>query len=366
MSLKAGIVGLPNVGKSTLFNAMTKSKVEAANYPFATINPNIGVVTVSDPRLDWIYALYPRSRKINATIEFYDIAGLVRGASQGEGLGNQFLAHIREVDAICHVVRCFEDPNITHVEEGVDPRRDIEIVKLELIFADLQNLENRLQKIERRAKANEKEAQLEYRLAEQVRQELLAFRLPQLQDLNKEESAVIKSFNLLTGKPVIYVANMKEEDLGNFRSDKYYSTVKEIAETEGNKCIAISAKLDDELTNLDEETKRLFMEELKVESTGLDKMIQTTYTTLGLGTFFTIGDDETRAWTFKKGQKAPECAGLIHSDFARGFIKVEAYTYDDLVLYGNEAKVKEHGKLRIEGKDYQVQDGDILFFRFNV
>ena len=366
MGLKAGIIGLPNVGKSTLFNALTRGKAEAANYPFATIDPNIGVVEVTDTRLDKIHASYPTSKKIYAAYEFFDIAGLVKGAAQGEGLGNQFLAQIREVDAICHVVRCFDDENITHVEDGVDPERDMEIIKLELIFADLQTVENRLAKIERKAKSNDKEAIIEFELLSKLKADLLANRPGKISDFSKDKQELIKNFHLLTLKPVIYVANLGENEIGDFKNNKYYIKVKEIADREGNKCIAVCVKLDEELADLDEDSKQLFMEELHVEETGLSRMIKTTYETLGLGTFFTIGDDETRAWTFKKGLKAPECGALIHSDFQRGFIKVETYSYEDFLTYGSEAAVREHGKLRIEGKEYSVQDGDILFFRFNV
>ena len=366
MSLTAGIIGLPNVGKSTLFNAITKSQVEAANYPFATIKPNVKTVEVPDERVDKLSAMFNPRKTIRTTFEFTDIAGLVRGASKGEGLGNQFLGHIREVDAICHVVRCFDDNTITHVENSVDPKRDIEIVNPELSLADLETVQNRISKVERKAQSKEKDAVKEFEVLQRLKSALLEGRSARSVELNEEESEIVRSYNLLTIKPVIYIANVSEADVVNPENCKYYQQVKAIAEEEGNKVIAITARTEEELAQLDDEDRQMFLEELGLKTSGLDEIIVSAYSILNLCTFLTVGTDEVRAWTFTKGMKAPDCAGVIHSDFKKGFIRAEVYSYDDIMKYGSEAALKEAGKLRVEGKDYLVQDGDIMHIRFNV
>ena len=366
MSLQAGIVGLPNVGKSTLFNAITKKNILAANYPFATIDPNVGVVTVPDKRLEFLENLYLPKSLVPTTYEFTDIAGLVKGASSGEGLGNKFLSHIREVDAIVEVVRCFDDSNIIHVEGGVDPIRDIEIINVELMLADLEIVENRINKIGKKAMmTKDKETKLEVELLEKIKDSLEKNIPLRRLEYTEEELKLIKNFHFLTIKPIIYMANISEEDLVN-DGNIYVDKVREYAKSENAEVITVSAKIESEFDELSDEDKIEFLNDLGIKESGLDKLIKATYDLLGLATYFTAGEDECRAWTFKKGMKAPECAGIIHSDFERGFIKAEVMSYDDLEKYGTELKVKEAGRLRLEGKEYIMQDGDICHFRFNV
>ncbi len=366
MSLKAGIVGLPNVGKSTLFNAITKKNILAANYPFATIEPNVGVVTVPDKRLEFLENLYLPKSLVPTTFEFTDIAGLVRGASHGEGLGNKFLSHIREVDAIVEVVRCFADNDITHVEGKVDPIRDIEIINVELILADLEIVESRINKIIKKAETTKDKAALaEVAILKRCQESLLNNNPLRNLEYTSDEKEIIKNFNFITLKPIIYVANVDEESAIS-GSNEYIELVKEYAQKESTKVIIMSAKIESELSELDEESKIEFLKELGISNSGLDLLIRATYELLGLQTFFTAGPDEVRAWTFIKGMKAPKCAGIIHSDFERGFIKAEVMSFSDLELYKDEKAVKEAGKLRLEGKEYVMQDGDICYFRFNV
>lgn len=365
MSLTAGIIGLPNVGKSTLFNAITKKHILAANYPFATIDPNIGIVMVPDERLTVLESMYIPEDVIPTSFEFRDIAGLVKGASLGEGLGNKFLSHIREVDAICEVVRCFEDSEIIHVENSIDPKRDIEIINLELVLADLEIIDNRLARIEKKALTTKnKESLAELNVLTKMK-EALSNDIPTRRlEYNEEELNIIKSYHLLTMKPIIYLANIKEEDIG--KSNKYVDIVKELAIKEGSEVIEMCAKVESELSELDDEEKKLFLAELGIPESGLDRLIKATYDLLGLATFFTCGPKEVKAWTFKKGMKAPGCAGIIHTDFERGFIRAEVISYKDLIACGGEKEVKEAGKMRLEGKEYVMQDGDICHFRFNV
>ena len=357
MALQCGIVGLPNVGKSTLFNCLSNAKAQAANFPFCTIEPNVGVITVPDERLTKLAELVHPGRIVPTTVEIVDIAGLVKGASKGEGLGNQFLSNIRLTDAICHVVRCFEDPDITHVEGSVDPIRDIEIINLELIMADLQTVENRLAKVERKAQTNkDKDAMAEVAVLKKIKDALEAEKPARSVELDKDELAIVKAFSLLTLKPVIYVANMSDEDIMDPESNPLYQKVK----------VPVCAKIEEELSGLDKEEKAEFLKELGIAESGLDQIIKTAYSILNLRTFLTAGEDECRAWTFRQGMKAPECAGVIHTDFQKGFIRAETYAFEDIDRLGSEHAVKEAGKLRLEGKDYVVQDGDVLHFRFNV
>ena len=366
MALKAGIIGLPNVGKSTLFNAITKKNILAANYPFATIDPNVGVVTVPDQRLEVLNDMYMPERLIATQYEFIDIAGLVKGASTGEGLGNKFLANIREVDAIVQVVRCFENKDIIHVEGSLDPTRDIEIVNYELILSDLEIVENRLSKIEKKATtSNDKEGLYEVALLKKLKDILSKGKMLRLEKFDQKESKLIKTYNLITNKPFIYLANVSEEDLLT-NDNPYVNKVREYASKEKSSVVMMCAKIESELSELDEESKKEFLRDLGIQNSGLDSLIHNTYHLLGLKTFFTVGSDEVRAWTFKNGMTAPECAGLIHTDFQKGFIKAEVMSYVDLVQYGSEIKVRESGRARLEGKDYVMQDGDICLFRFNV
>lgn len=368
MSLKAGIVGLPNVGKSTLFNAITNSHVEAANYPFATINPNTGVVNVPDERLNFLSNMFKPKKTIQATFEFYDIAGLVRGASKGEGLGNQFLGHIRECDAIVEVVRCFDSNEIIHVDESVDPKRDIETINLELAMADLATVEKRIAAISNKARINkDKESTYEMSILEPLHEILMKGEPARLLNLKEEDfEFAFKNYHLLTLKPIIYVANVSDSDYMDLDNCKYLNVVKEIAKKENSQVIPISCEIEYELSSLSKEERNEFLKSLGASESGLDKVIKSVYKLLDLETFFTAGEDECRAWTFHKGMLAPMCAGIIHSDFEKGFIKAEIYSYEDLVKYGSETALKEAGKLRMEGKTYVMQDGDVAFFRFNV
>lgn len=363
--MKLGIVGLPNVGKSTLFNSLTKAGAESANYPFCTIDPNVGVVAVPDERLGKLAALYNSVKVTPAVIEFVDIAGLVKGASKGEGLGNQFLANIREVDAILHVVRCFKDTNVIHVDGSVDPIRDIETINLELIFADLEVLERRMAKVGR-TRQMDKAAAKEYTLLEKIKKHLEDGHLAKTLELeDDDEAAMIKEYNLLTAKPVIYAANVAEDDLAGEDND-LVKKVREYAEAEGSEVFSICAQIEEEISELDDDEKKMFLEDLGIEESGLDKLITASYRLLGLMSFLTAGEDETRAWTIKIGTKAPQAAGKIHTDFERGFIKAEVVNYQNLLDCGSYAGAREKGLVRMEGKEYVVQDGDVILFRFNV
>ena len=366
MSLTAGIVGLPNVGKSTLFNAITKQEILAANYPFATIDPNVGTVIVPDKRIEVLESIYNPDRTIPTTFEFTDIAGLVKGASKGEGLGNKFLSHIRETDAIVEVVRCFEDNNVIHVDGNVDPIRDIEVINVELILSDLEIIDNRINKIGKKAQTTRNKDDLkEYNLLIRIK-ESLEKNIPLRNiELDEEEEKILSSFNLITKKPIIYVANVSENDITS-NGNEYVQKLKDYASKEESEVVMICAKIESELAELEEEEKIEFLHELGIEESGLSQLIKATYNLLGLKTYFTVGTDEVKAWTFKDGMKAPACAGIIHTDFEKGFIRAEVMSYDDLIDCGSELKVKEAGKMRLEGKEYIMQDGDICHFRFNV
>jgi len=371
MALKAGIVGLPNVGKSTLFNAITNSHVLAENYPFATINPNNGVVLVPDERLDYLTKVFNPKKKINATFDFYDIAGLVKGASKGEGLGNQFLAAIRECDAIVEVVRCFDSTNVLRYnEEPVDPKNDIEVINLELSMADLDTVNNRIGKVEMKARvAKDKTALYEMPILNALKEVLSDGRSARaVKGLTSDQLEYArKNFFLLSLKPILYVANVAESDYADLDNCKYYQTVKAIAEEEHTVCIPLSCAIEYEISQLEtEDEKKEFLETLGVAESGLDRLVKASYKLLNLSTFLTCGTDECRAWTFRNGMTAPQCAGVIHSDFEKGFIKAEIYSFEDFKKYGSELAVKEAGKLRFEGKEYVMKDGDCVFFRFNV
>ena len=365
MALTAGIVGLPNVGKSTLFNAITKAGALAANYPFATIDPNVGIVEVPDSRLIKLEEMVQPKKTIPTTFEFTDIAGIVKGASKGEGLGNKFLSHIREVDAICQVVRAFDDENVTHVSGRVNPLDDIEVINMELVLADLESVEKRLPKIEKMARQKDKTAEMELRILTQIKEALEDGKPVRSIDFNEDDQKWVNQAQLLTSKKMLYIANVGEDEIGDKDNDKV-KAIREYAANEDSEVIVISAKIEEEIATLDDEDKEMFLEDLGIEEPGLDRIIRTTYDLLGLSTYFTAGVQEVRAWTFKQGMTAPQCAGIIHTDFERGFIRAEVTSYDDYVQHGGENGAKEAGRQRLEGKDYIMQDGDIVHFRFNV
>lgn len=365
--MKLGIVGLPNVGKSTLFNAITKAGAESANYPFCTIEPNVGVVSVPDKRLDVLEKMYNTKRKVYTAIEFYDIAGLVRGASKGEGLGNKFLSHIREVSAIVHVVRSFSDENVVHVDGSVDPIRDIETINLELVFSDLEVLERRMERALKLVRSGDKKAKAEYAIMETMKEHLEAGKPVRTLEVTEDEKEFIDSLFLITSKSVLYVANISEDDLmdGNLENE-YVKKVREYAETEDSEVVVISAKIEEELSTLEDDEKMAMLEEYGLHETGLDQLVRKSYKLLGLMSYLTAGVQEVRAWTIHNGTKAPAAAGKIHSDIERGFIRAEVVSYNDLIECGSEAAAKEKGCYRLEGKEYVMKDGDVVQFRFNV
>lgn len=363
--MKMGIVGLPNVGKSTLFNAITNAGAECANYPFCTIEPNIGVVPVPDKRLDVLAEMYKTQKITHAIVEFVDIAGLVKGASKGEGLGNKFLSHIREVDAICEVVRCFEDSNITHVDGTINPIRDIETINLELVFADIETIDKKIESVKKKIKADKK-FQEELDLLEKIKDTLEQGKPARSLDFTDEEIGLLKETFLLTMKPILYIANISEYQIENIEDDKYVKQVIEYAEQENAEVVPLCVKIEEELASLEGQDKQEMMEALGIKESGLDRVIQKSYNLLGLMSFLTAGEPEVRAWTIKKGTKAPQAAGKIHTDIERGFIRAEVVSYDDLIKEGSMSNAKEKGLVRSEGKEYIMQEGDIVLFRFNV
>ena len=365
MALTAGIVGLPNVGKSTLFNAITKAGALAANYPFATIDPNVGIVEVPDSRLFKLEEMVQPKKTIPTTFEFTDIAGIVKGASKGEGLGNKFLSHIREVDAICQVVRAFDDENVTHVSGRVNPLDDIEVINMELVLADLESVDKRLPKIEKMARQKDKTAEMELRILTRIKEALEDGKPVRSIDFNEDDQKWVNQAQLLTSKKMLYIANVGEDEIGDEDNDKV-KAIREYAEKEDSEVIVISAKIEEEIATLDDEDKKMFLEDLGIEEPGLDRLIRTTYDLLGLSTYFTAGVQEVRAWTFRQGMTAPQCAGIIHTDFERGFIRAEVIAFDDFIEYNGEKGAAAAGKSRLEGKTYIVQDGDVMHFRFNV
>jgi len=366
MSLTAGIVGLPNVGKSTLFNAITRAGAESANYPFCTIDPNVGIVEVPDERLNNLTEVVKPKKTVPTAFEFTDIAGIVKGANKGEGLGNQFLSHIRQVDAICQVVRCFEDENITHVSGKIDPIDDIETINLELILADLETVSRRYERAEKLARQKDKEAVQQYNVMKKLKDNLESEIPARAISFSKEELKIVKQLHLLTAKPVLYVANVSEDAIIEVENNEYVQRVKEFAGKEEAQVIVVSAKIEEEIAELDQAEKEEFLKELGIEQSGLDQLITASYHLLGLATYFTAGEQEVRAWTFKKGIKAPQAAGIIHTDFERGFIRAEVVSYTDLMDAGSMVQARENGKVRLEGKEYEVKDGDVIHFRFNV
>ncbi|MDN6160288.1 MAG: redox-regulated ATPase YchF [Staphylococcus equorum] len=365
MALTAGIVGLPNVGKSTLFNAITKAGALAANYPFATIDPNVGIVEVPDRRLDKLTEMVQPKKTIPTTFEFTDIAGIVKGASKGEGLGNKFLSHIREVDAICQVVRAFDDDNVTHVSGRVDPVDDIEVINMELVLADLESVEKRLPKAEKMAKQKDKDAVNEARILARIKEALEEGNPVRSLEFNDDDQKFVNQAQLLTSKEMLYIANVGEDEIGDEDNEKV-KLIREYASKEDSEVIVISAKIEEEIATLEDEDREMFLEDLGIEEPGLDRLIRTTYDLLGLATYFTAGVQEVRAWTFISGMTAPQCAGIIHTDFERGFIRAEVTSYDDYVEFNGENGAKDAGKQRLEGKEYIMKDGDVVHFRFNV
>ena len=365
-NLEVGIVGLPNVGKSTLFNAITKAGAEAANYPFCTIEPNVGVVAVPDDRLNVLTKMYNSKKTTPASVRFVDIAGLVKGASKGEGLGNKFLEHIRQVDAIAHVVRCFEDKNITHVAETIDPLRDIETIQTELCLADLEIVEKRIAKVEKLLKSGSKEAKIEIEILRQLKSALDEAKPARSIDLTDDQLSMLRDVNLLTLKPTLYVANVSEDEVADFEKNPHVKKVQELAKNEGNEVVVICAKVESEIAELDDDEAKEFLNDLGLDSSGLDKLIHAAFDLLGLMTFLTSGSDECRAWTIRKGTTAVKAAGKIHSDIERGFIRAEIVNYNDLVKLGSVNAARDKGLVRLEGKEYIMQDGDVTYFRFNV
>ncbi len=366
MAIACGIVGLPNVGKSTIFNALTSAKAEAANYPFCTIEPNTGMVKVPDTRLAKIAELIPPQKLIPATMSFVDIAGLVKGASKGEGLGNQFLGHIRETNAIAHVVRCFSDSNVIHVDGSVDPLRDISVIDTELILADLETVTKKFSSTQKAAKAGDKRAAAQMGVLDPVKSALESGKPVRAMNLNHEELALIDDFHLITAKKVMYVANVDDKDIAHPESNPYFSKLVEYAKKEGSPVVPICGKIESEISELDEAEKAEFLKDMGMAEPGLNRVIRAGYEILGLETYFTAGDIEVRAWTIEKGWRAPQAAGVIHTDFEKGFIRAEVYHYNDLIKYKSEQAIRDAGALKVEGKEYVVKDGDIMHFRFNV